>query len=255
MIGKEKSEAIDSPGERFAAELTAGRKALAAHHASVARIKILYDLYAIALDISKTGAPGFIADLAEHNPVRFIETPKTYPLSILLGFPKRSDGVMQVIRLSGGLTFQSEIQWLNDGDVTPLSDIVLKSRPGSDSLSWFLPLKGWRMPNAQDLDLPDDSGGTRLASPGFMATVESFTLAPSHKGAAVSLPTPAMDMLRFDPMGDFPPAPKPLPSTQPSIEYVGGVSMQLPDDGGTIKKNHTGSMTIQRNRVLNQRSH
>ena len=252
-LGDSPAQAV-SPGERFAASLSEGSKTLVSQQSAVARIKILYDLYVIAQDIAKNGAPGFINDLANHYPVKFVETPQTYPMTVLFGFPHRSDGVKQVVRLSGGLSFASDIQWLNDGDITPLRKIVQQSRPKADSLTWALPLNGWNMPNAQDLDLPKN----RLvqSTPGFVSTVQSFILNPgaTSAGSASSVPATALQR-RFDPFGNFPAPSKPVPAPPLSFDYqdrLGGVSMQMPDDGKTTT-DHSGSMAIKRNQILQNR--
>jgi len=253
ILGNNPSQS-PSPGEHFAAALTSGSHTLAAQQTAVARIKVLYDLYAIALDITKSGTPSYVADLAARYPIKYVETRNTYPLTVLFGFPQRSDGITQVIRLSGGLSFPSDIQWLNDGDITPLRDIALKSRPTPNSLAWPLPLTGWQMPNAQDLDLPQAQD--MAAAPGFVLTAQSFTLDSTTKSSDNAYQPSAKGQRAFDPFGGYPLPSKSLPHSLPTFDYqdrLGGVSLHMPQDGNASATDHSGSLAVRRQQILRLR--
>ncbi len=241
-----------SVGERFANSLSQAGKALAAQHAAVARLKILYDLYAIAMDIAKAGPRDYLLDMAEHYPIKKIQTPQNYPMTVQFGLPRRQDGVVQVIRLSGGVSFPAEIEWLNGGDISPLRDIVAKTRPRADSLAWPLPLQGWNMPNAQDLELPHISAPLPRP-PGFVTTVQSFTLSSTANTLANSVIKPSL----FQAMGGFP-AQAFTPAAINPLRFevqtnLGGVSMAMPDDDLSSVTDHTGGLLLQRNQALQLR--
>jgi hypothetical protein len=81
--------------------------------------------------------------------IKKVETPKTYNLIEILGVFQQSDGTDYVVKISGGIELKAIMTSLNGGDVAPLKDAVIKSRPDPTSLFWRLPIRGWQL-NKED---------------------------------------------------------------------------------------------------------
>lgn len=219
----------EKAAELFAKNFTQYFPKMAANEASVNRLKILYDLVAVAEGILNLDHRPDLSYFLKEYTVSPCETRQHYELMEIVGFVERADGLRHIIAISGGVTFKTAVKWLNYGDVTPLRDVVLNTRPSPTTLSWTLPLDGWQMPNSQDLDLQKDSQLTaqhqhsRVKDSGCMVCTQSFVLwPPGHKQSS--------SQMRF--LGFFPPSPPApsLPAVVPRIEYfknLSGVSMNI----------------------------
>jgi hypothetical protein len=176
------SPSLSGAAEAFGQTVANQVRALAAREPALGGLKGLFDLAAIAEGIRRMPGPppAFLSYLLEGFPVKRVETPPTYKLLRVRGLLERSDGAAEAILISGGISLETDIRWLNDGDVSPLRDIVLKSRPSAEALSWPLPLAGWHMPNAQDLsaaELQTADRGVRVPPPGFSLRTQTLVMA------------------------------------------------------------------------------
>jgi hypothetical protein len=97
-----------------------------------------------------------------------------------------------LVRLSGGITLQPEITFLNLGSISYLRDIVISSRPTRGELTWQLPLAGWEMPNARDLAGGSKAQGAKVrpgapprnaGSDGFSLSCQSIVFNPGKPAA------------------------------------------------------------------------
>ena len=162
-------------------------------------------------------------------------TARNYELEELYGAAERSDGIRQLVRISGGIEIRPDIRRLNYGAITELRPIVLDSRPSRSSLTWRLPLDGWKMPNARDLNLPvKDDGKTptgseedRKGRAGCSVLCQSVLLDPK---------TAADDNTRR--FTGFPPPPPPPPPLR-------GVSMQMVVTEDSFETDHSGALQKQ----------
>jgi hypothetical protein len=196
--GRERSEQVkkvtraQKAAELFAAQFAAHLREMSVAFPVLKRLKILYDLVGIAEGVRELRmAPKLTFLLDDYRPAH-VETPGEYQLFQLYGFVERSDGAQHLIYLSGGIQLKTELKWLNYGDVSRLRDVVVKTRPSRETLSWALPLQGWKMPNSQDLEpeVPSDQISETLAEsgaikvPGCSVCSQSFVLNPAGANSA-----------------------------------------------------------------------
>ena len=208
------------------------------------RLKTLFDLVAVSEGIRSAES---CADLGYFlKEYRTVTTPTSsnHELVDLFGTADISDGSHQLIRISGGIRFETELKWLNDGDVAPLREIVLETRPEPHALSWPLPLEGWRMPNATDLPPKDQArglvtreGGSQMTSvKGCTFNIQSVVLAPESS---------LIENVRKRFSG-FPPLP-------PSAPPLKGVSMRMEVDSGSYREDDSGRLNGLREKLLHDR--
>lgn len=74
-----------------------------------------------------------------------VPTPRSFPLIETVGIFEQSDGASLLVRIAGGVELRTALRHLNAGDIRPLREVVLRSRPRPDALSWRLALTGWRI--------------------------------------------------------------------------------------------------------------
>lgn len=192
VLGAE-TEANRKCRESFAAKWTERFPDVCEKHRVLRKLKILYDLTAVADAVrhlrQHVELPYLDYLLHEHRPSP-TTTRRDYPLEELTGIAKRSDGATDLIHVSGGVELRPEVRNLNAGSVFGLRRLITKSRPSPDALTWELPVAGWRMPNARELFANSGhqgSGGefraaTGLRSPGCHLFAQSVTLRPSKGG-------------------------------------------------------------------------
>ena len=212
------------PGERFAIEFTEHFQEMTSAYPILRRLKILFDMVAIADGIlNLENSPNFDYLLNQYM-VSLVHTMKEYKLEKIFALIERSDGLQHAVQISGGIEFRTELKWLNAGDVTPLRDIVLKTRPNPQALSWILPLDDWRMPNSDGLYSDEDSIQTSQVrsehelgeEKGCSIYTNTFILEPEGKVSS--------DAERK--FYGFPPPPPPPPPTMiaPRTEYLKSLS-------------------------------
>lgn len=144
----------EHPGKVYAKALTEHYDTLITTYPELNRLKVLFDLVAVAEAIRELENRPDLDYLLHRYAVAPGRTPRDYPLSELCGFVDRSDGLCHAVKISGGIKPRAAIDWLNDGDVTKLREIVLESRPSPNALVWNpRALDKWEMPNAQSLNL------------------------------------------------------------------------------------------------------
>ena len=151
----------DASANEFAQAFTEQLAAAARRCEAVQRLKIVYDMVAIAEGIRSLPQRPDLGWLLNACPVAAVGTSDRVPSVDLCAVLEQADGVRQVVQLSGGVEVRAEVAWLNDGDLSPLRDLVLAHRPSPDSLWWEPPLTGWRMINGADLEVPAASATVR----------------------------------------------------------------------------------------------
>jgi tetratricopeptide (TPR) repeat protein len=163
-------EPRDEIGEQFAAEFTRHFKGAWAEYPEMKRLKILFDLAAIAEGIAHLGKDRPTLDnLIEKHAVESVPTPETFPLVERVGIVSGEPEKVTLVQLSGGLKLEAVLRALQKGRPSALRDAVLRTRPDPRSLVWDLPLDTWEMPNDEPgidpasppaRSLPDEIGST-----------------------------------------------------------------------------------------------
>jgi hypothetical protein len=225
--------------ERFPREWTEHFDELLQAYPELRRLKVLYDLTAVAEAIHSLGNAPELRYLFEEYEPTAVSTESTYKLEELFGVAERSDGLYQLVRVTGGIQLKADIEWLNDGDFTSLRDIVLNARPSPHALTWALPLEGWRMQNARDLTIAA-SGKTEISTDrgtafgsGCSMIYQSIIIDP--KGSK-----------NGDGFKEFPPLTAVLPPLK-------GVSMEMQIDSSCFKTDTTGKLRRLREEILKKR--
>jgi hypothetical protein len=224
--------------ERFERAWTEHFDALCRQYAELKKLKLIYDLVAVAdvvRAVQNVEKQPYLAHLLEDYEVAREPTPRTYELVELYGVVARSDGMQRLVRISGGIELRPDVRLLNHGDVTQLRGIVLGSRPSARSLAWRLPLDGWNVPNAGDLGLPDDGGKKLRQKAGCSVLSQSVLLNPQMAADDNSR--------RF---GGFGPPPQPPPPLR-------GVSMRMVVTEDSFEADVSGELQGQANDLIKSR--
>jgi len=212
---------MQKTAELFAQQFSAHLKEMTASQPMLARLKMLYDYVAVADGISHLKEPPPFSYFLNDYKAAPAETGPAYKLIQLVGFVSRDDGLPQIVQLSGGIRFETELKWLNDGDVTPLREIVLRTKPDARALTWELPIDDWKMPNTHDLPA-DEPAAAKPAKAGCNVAVQSYVLGPAGDS----------DMKKKF-TGFFPPPPPPPPLAAGAairgdrLNSLSGVSMKV----------------------------
>lgn len=243
---KNNSLGLEKAGGLFAKQFTEHFYEVANSQPLLKRLKILYDLVAVAEGIRALEDRLDLSYLLKKYPVSPAKTPQNYEFIQIFGFVERADKQQHIIRISGGIKFVTELKWLNYGDFTPLKKIVLQTRPSPSALSWALPLNSWQMPNSQDLQKIShpkrESQPPKREDPGTTVSTQSFLLGPPGDSQSDS----RKKFWGFPP----PPPPPPLPVLHPKIEYVSGVSMDIDVKEESFKKDTSGELKKLREDIL-----
>ena len=178
--GTSASHLDDPPGERFAQALTDNYTTLCAERPEIRRLKVLFDLAGLAEGIrTLPERPDLNYWLTEYV-LPPVQTPGEQPL-LKTSIPINTKNGSCTMTVDGGIELRALVSNLRGGDVTALRDLVLKSRPASDTLVWRVPLYGWNIPGAppapdtgQDADMGQVTGklGTTM--------MKDFTGSLSH---------------------------------------------------------------------------
>jgi len=153
----------DEVGEEFARRFTDGFQGASEAHPVLQRLKVLFDLVAIAEGIAHLESDRPVLNhLIEEYLVKEEETPATYQLVQRVGEFRSPDGVAAVVQLSGGIELEAILLALEDGDLSALKTAVLASRPSQKAFSWVVPLDTWDMPNDYLLEAGIDTIKDRI---------------------------------------------------------------------------------------------
>ncbi len=150
-IRYENSPADFLPGDQFAASFSNNYYRICELYPVLNKLKLLYDMTAIAEGLKKTDNTPDISFLLNDYRIDSLETPDKFELIKECTVIKRDDGKTNLIQLSGGIESSVEVEWLNAGDISYLEKIVLNSRPQRNSLYWRIPLDEWKMPNSNGI--------------------------------------------------------------------------------------------------------
>lgn len=226
-------------GELFARRFTEHMREATAAQPLLQRLKILFDLTAVAELIHHIENPPDLTIFLKEYPVQAIPTRETYELIRIVGLSQRSDGLLHATEISGGIEFKMDVEWLNRGDCSSLRNIVLKTRPNSIALAWTLPLDTWRMPNYSDQDVQENDVVSFLRpaaeqDPGCLVSVESLALEPPGVG-------PIAGRTVFTGFGS------------PPETCFSGVSMRIEISNDLFEQDTSGSLVKERKEVMDDR--
>ncbi len=146
----------DKARERFSEEMTAHFDEVCLEYPALKKLKVLYDLVAVADAIRTIKERPYLRYLLEEYRILPVRTDPNYKLQELYGFVERTDDLHHLLRISGGIELRPQtevVELLNEGEIMQLRSVVVNSRPSPGALTWRLPLDGWRMPNTRDLKL------------------------------------------------------------------------------------------------------
>lgn len=138
----------DEIGDRFASQIEQNFQKLSVAYPSIARLKPLFDLAALAKGIQELPSkPDLNYWLYEYK-VEPVETPTHYDLISRRSEVQGAGGQFFALELEGGIEINPLVVRLQAGDVTALREAVLNSRPSRKVLTWRVPLEGWQIPGA-----------------------------------------------------------------------------------------------------------
>ncbi len=233
-------------GIEFAEQFTGNFSQVAAIYPVLNRLKGLFDMVAIAEGIRTTGNCEILDYFLRQYHIPLVATLSEQEQVDLFGIAESQNGTHHLLYISGGIRFQTQLQWMNDGDVGPLKEIVLDSRPGPNALSWSVPLEEWQMPNSAGLTQqdspfsapakPDDYGKT--TGEGCTFNLQALSLGPESP------------VIESDLRKRFVGVPPPPPPTPILLE---GVSMQMQIDDRSYKKDESGQLDNRRDKILRGR--
>jgi hypothetical protein len=155
----------DAVGEGFCLSFTQHYQDLALNYPEIGALRKLFDMVALAEGIRAFRHKADMNYWLHEYKVAPLETPIDYPLlkrGEKFDLPDR----VRVMEIDGGIELKALVSNLQDGDVTALKDIVLKSRPDGNVLRWRVPLEGWALLKAIPLPIPGAvQPGTPLGPP------------------------------------------------------------------------------------------
>jgi hypothetical protein len=256
-IGKNTQPDPENPdfgkaAESFARQFSDHLTRVAEVQPSIKRLKILYDLVAVAEGIRSLRKRPDLSHFLKEYQTKPVKTRPDYDYIQVVGIVDRDDGAKHLINISGGVRFEAELKWLNDGDVTPLRDIVIKTRPDPSALTWRLPIDSWKMPNAQDLEpqLVNPRTGDKhseSANTGCMIFTQSVRLSAPMEGGMI----PQASFSGF-----LSPKATVLAPAAPKVDYVrdlGGVDMAIEVKDDSIIKGPSEKTEELRKKILKSR--
>jgi hypothetical protein len=257
----------DEVGDAFARLFRERFWEVSAKHPILGRLKVLYDVLAVAQALKERTKKergdrpdlGLFLDyfLKEYRP-RTVATRKDFPILSTKGLFNRSDEKDLAICLSGGIQLSTIVEELNEGDLASLRDPVILSRPGPRTLSWSIPIEGWRFPN--DVAL----GGDAFRWPPIPArTIGCSVFTQSYliqRQTRLNLPgAPPIPKVPAPAAGPGPtvfrgfrPTP-PSPRAFSGVPSPGGVSMEMKLDDEDFEADRSGSLEKQRKDALKGR--
>lgn len=226
-------------GQLFAERFNKNLQAVVANYPQLRRLKILYDMVAVAEGVRVLENRLDLTYFLDRHTVTTVRTPQDHPLVNLCGLVRYDDGNERAVSIRGGVQFAAELKWLNEGDITPLRDIVLDTRPGPGSLVWPVPLETWNAPNCQDLPTavatrtqpPSDRMTPFNTTPGHLLVAQEYLLGPEQ----VARRSITRAFTGFAGLVPGPPMANPLPAIDFSTDTQGaapGLSVRTTDLGG-----------------------
>lgn len=231
--GKDKV-AQDKAADDFSSQFTAHLSAVESKYVVLKTMRLLYSMVAVAEGIGHLKSrPTFDHFLYDYK-IKKIETPRTYNLFEILGIFHQSDGIDYVMRISGGIELKVIMTRLNGGDVAPLKDAVIKSRPSPTALFWRLPIREWQLSkeDKQQSGLEQKAEPLQIDHPlsspdriGCSLETQSYLLGPATVGDTET----QKGFLGFTPPSPSAPPTVVGPTLQyePAIRPPGGIDMSV----------------------------
>jgi hypothetical protein len=147
----------DPIGESFASQVAASFPELVLQNPALARVIPILRLVALAELISREHKGSSLDVFLNRYRMPNVPTPRTYELA------EARQNVQEISRavvLTGGIETNPLIIRLNSGDATALREVVLKSRPASNTLTWRLPLDAWDYTGEDSVSAADSGAGS-----------------------------------------------------------------------------------------------
>jgi hypothetical protein len=223
-----------TPGKQFAQAFSDAFEAMSGKP-DFSRLKGLYDLTWVAEAIRTNGLGSNVALLVKQHHVTPTNTPPYYPLEQLVGDVRRADGLHELVQLSGGIDFETDLQFLQGGDVKPLREVVASSRPDPHALSWPLPLETWTTLPNMDVDMPEPPPviARHVPVPGCTLGITSVLFHSANE----NLPKNTLLFTGF-----------------PSITPIGGVSFSMQINEADFEHDKSGQLKSLKEKILQSRT-
>jgi tetratricopeptide (TPR) repeat protein len=178
--GKNVTDLHDLGAEHFAKNISDHFDALAGIHPAFARVQALNELVAVtrAIEVLESSID-FEFWLTRYQVAHVVIPKDVIGLGRTGDFPDAT-GTVSRIRYQGGVLLQALAIRLNAGDITALRDIVLRTRPNTDTLTWGFTVAGeWIIPG----------GGSDIAldAVGEMNSHATFLLEQKHYADAINV--------------------------------------------------------------------
>jgi hypothetical protein len=140
-VGANVTDQRDRLADEYAAAFTANLGVASSRSPQIAAVTPIFDAVALAhgVELLPSSASEF---WTRRYKVAAVRTPSEYPLLRRKERLAQSQGQV-VLELNGGVDTQVFVQRLRDQDYLAFKEVVLKTRPATDVLSWHLPLSAW----------------------------------------------------------------------------------------------------------------
>lgn len=195
---------VNAVADTFAESMTNAFEEIALQYPEVGRVKTLLALAGIAYGVELWKEKPPLDYWLKEFSVTHIDTPSTYPL-IVKEAPIEGLGILQV---DGGVQLKAyQGTFEEEGDLKPLRDVVIQSRPKTATLVWRVPIDEWSLPgtksavvtpNEQQVQLTVPEGkpiGCTVAEQFLPKTLSSRSLLPdfgilppAYQSASVAFP-------------------------------------------------------------------
>jgi len=134
----------DEIGEQFASAMTATLEEISDYYTELARLDALFRLTGVAEILkkwnTKNGVSLYCVEFwLERYPLRAYQTPDTYDL-LSSDASRGPEGNSRRMVISGGIELCNLVRDIRDGSFTAFKDLVIKSRPNNNVLTWPVPL-------------------------------------------------------------------------------------------------------------------
>jgi hypothetical protein len=157
VVGAPSGE-IDEPGAQFAQLLSGSLPDLVLQYPALAPVVPIMKMVAVARVLGQATTTAPLTYWRQTYRLPAVSTPPAHDLEITR---KEVPGMGKEVVLQGGIATGTTLLHLRSGDALAFRDVVVKSRPGAQSLSWAPPLDQWDIAGdvnyGAELDNPDSA--------------------------------------------------------------------------------------------------
>lgn len=210
----------DGLGNQFASRVEASLEDMAVEFPVLRKARQFIALVSLAEGVRQLSNPPVLDFWLDRYPVRRVATEESFDR---IEVRREIVGRSRVLTVTGGFDASPYLVRLKRGHTSAFKEVVLKSRPARDSLTWTPPLHGWSVPGAGDIEPHDQDAAPPGRAPGF--SVDASVTGPGRVNAPAYFPKPVEftpPPLRYDP-----PTPRFLNSEPSSFKFsnIGGVAL------------------------------